>query len=155
MPAMQCHLNEYASRDRIGFDRKVSWDFLITARGKNLQYRLPPELEDASKFRSYERQRNVTERRKRQGIAHPVPHERLAGVRFFEGMVMNPFPIRAFQLFIDKLVWRIPAADPRPPAHRQPAKKNLIVDKRSFLHANWERREDLKTERWRRKPHEV
>jgi hypothetical protein len=45
-----------AEPSQVGMTGNVSWDFLIMVRLKNFQDRLPPELKDASNFRSHERQ---------------------------------------------------------------------------------------------------
>ena len=127
----------------------------IKAWQKNLQDRLPPKLKYASDFCSHERQDNVAEGRKRQRKAHSITHERLSGVRFLEGMVMNPFAIRALQLLIDKLKWRIPAADPRPPARCGSPRSRILYSMSAPSSMLTGTGVELKTKRWRRQPHEI
>jgi hypothetical protein len=50
-----------AEPSQVGMTGNVSWDFLIMVRLKNFQDRLPPELKDASNFRSHERQGSTFE----------------------------------------------------------------------------------------------
>jgi hypothetical protein len=115
---------------------------------KDLQNHPLPELEDSPELGLYERKCQVTESGIRQRIPHPVPHERRPGVSLLEGVVMNPPPVWALQLFIDEFEGRIPSAYPRPPSHRQSAKKNSVVDQRSLPHADRKRRKDSEAERW-------
>ena len=122
---------------------------------KALENRAAPKVKDTAKLGTNERERQVTDWRKRQCVKHPVPHARPARLQLFKSVPMNPFAIRTFQLFVDKLARRIPRTNPRPPAHRQSVEQNPVVNQRSFLHPGGHLRQNLKSKRWRSQSDEI
>jgi hypothetical protein len=64
----------------------------------------------------------------------------------FETVFVNPPPIRTFDLFVDKPVWRFPGGYPCPPPDGNPVNPNPVVDECPNPHLNMTRRENFKME---------
>lgn len=101
--------------------------------------------EDGVKLGAHERQGQLAKGSKRQHVFDEVTNTRRAGVHLVKDVMMHPFFVRAFELLINKLGWRVPATDSRPPSQWQTVKEDRVVNQCSFLHANWQRREDLES----------
>jgi hypothetical protein len=114
-----------------------------------------PKFENRTKLCPHQRQGKVAKGLKGQRVSDLVTNSRRAGVHLVKEMMVHPFSIRALQLLIDKLEWRVPAIDSRSPSQRQTVKKDRVIDKCSFLHANGQRGEDRKAKGRRSDSHQI
>ena len=64
----------------------------------------------------------------------------------FETVFVNPPPIRTFDLFVDKPVWRFPDGYLCLPSHRNPVNPDPVVDECPNPHFNVTRRENFEME---------
>ena len=112
---------------------------------KNLKNGSLAKLKNGMKLGAHERQGQFAEGGKRQRVLDAVADVRRARVHLVKDVMVHPFSVRAFQLLVDKLKRRIPAADSRPPPQRQTVKKDRVVDQCSFIHANRHRGDDLES----------
>ena len=113
------------------------------------------KLKNGMKLGAHERQGQFAEGWKRQRVLDAVADARRARVHLVKDVMVHPFSVRAFQLLINKLKRRVPAADSRPPPQRQTVKKDRLVDQSSFIHANRHGREDLEAKGRRSDSHQI
>jgi hypothetical protein len=113
------------------------------------------KLKNGMKLGAHERQGEFAEGWKRQRVVDAVADARRARVHLVKDVMVHPVSVRAFQLLINKLKRRVPAADSRPPSQRQTVKKDRVVDQSSFIHANRHGREDLEAKGRRSDSHQI
>src|SRR5688572_17157119 len=85
----------------------------------------PAIVENAVQILRY--QQTLNERAAENRIVNGILHEG-ATVTGFESVFVDPGPIRAAALLVDKAKRRIPCRDFALPAHRQPVDAKLVVD---------------------------
>ena len=115
-------------------------------RRKDLTNDFLSKLEDGMKLSAHQRQGEFAEWWKGQRKLDAVADARFARLQLVKDVMMHPLSVRSFQLLINKLEGRVPAADSRPPPQGQPVKKDRVVDESAFFHSNRNRRANLEAE---------
>jgi len=92
---------------------------------------------------------DLTEWLEGETVANMVPHEGVAVAGVFKSVMVNPSPVGAFELLVDKLMRRIPSGDFCSPTHGESMQPDSVVDQGSDFHENGLRSADLKSERRR------
>ena len=134
-------------------ERSPDRQTLIVAAQQSL-YGTRAVAEDAIQLSSDQRQRERPCGLEWQPILHAIRHARTSRA-LGKRVQMRPLAIRPADLFVDKLMVRLPLSNSGAPVKGHSEEPQTIVDDCALLHSDRGRRQDLKSELRRRDAFEV